>query len=298
MLLNTSNLTHLNRGFKTLFTGGLEGSETFYKKVATEVPSSTSVEDYPWLGAFPGMKKWVGDRVIKNLKQHGYTIANEEFEDTIAVPRPKIEDDTHGVFAPRFTAMGEAVGKFPDELVFGSVAAGFTSKCYDGQSFFDTDHPVINPATGAEVSVSNMQAGAGAPWFLLDTSKALKPFILQVRKRSEFIPQEDPTNMHTFMKNEFLYGAYARYGTGYGFWQMAFGSKATLDKDNFRAARTSMTSLKNDEGRPLAIKPNLMLVGPSNADRARDLILADRLENGATNTDRNLVEIYEVPWLV
>lgn len=297
MLLNTSSLTHLNRGFKTLYQLGLEGTETFWSRIATEVPSSTAVEDYPWLGAFPGMKKWVGDRVIKNLKQQGYSIANEDFEDTIGVPRPKIEDDQHGVFAPRFRAMGEAVGKFPDELVFGTVATGFSRNCYDGQYFFDTDHPVIDPATGREESVSNMQAGAGAPWFLLDTTKALKPFILQVRKKPEFTNLEDPNNPHTFMKNEFVYGAYARYGTGFGFWQMAFGSKAELSKANLRAARTSMTSLKNDEGRPLAIRPNLLMVGPSNSDRARDLILAERLANGESNTDRNLVEIFEVPWL-
>lgn len=298
MIINRSNIDHLNRGYRASFQLGLENQETFWGRIATEVPSSTSVEDYPWLGAFPGMKKWVGDRVIKSIEQHGYSIPNEDFEDTVEVPRPKIEDDQYGIFAPRFRAMGEAVAKFPDELMFNAVVGGFTTKCYDGQNFFDADHPVINPETGKPVSVSNVQAGDQAPWFLLDTRKALKPFIHQVRKRPEFVPQEDPQTSHNvFMRNMFVYGAYARYGTGYGYWQMAFGSKAELTKANLRAARTQMKGLKNDEGRPLAITPNLLLIGTSNSDRARDILLAERLENGQTNTDRNLVEIYEVPWL-
>ena len=40
-----------------------------------------------------------------------------------------------------FEEMGRAAATHPDELVFETVANGFTEECFDGQPFFDTDHP-------------------------------------------------------------------------------------------------------------------------------------------------------------
>ena len=45
----------------------------------------------------------------------------------------------------------------PDELIFNLLKNGFTSPCFDGQNFFDTDHPVIGEdgvttATGSPVA--------------------------------------------------------------------------------------------------------------------------------------------------
>ena len=41
--------------------------------------------------------------------------------------------------------------------------------CYDGQNFFDTDHPVGEQ--GSQETVSNVQTGAGPAWYLLDTTR-------------------------------------------------------------------------------------------------------------------------------
>jgi len=84
---------------------------------------------------------------------------------------------------------------------------------------------------------------------------------------------------------------------GFGFWQMAFGSQAPLAKDAFVAARTSMTSLRSDQGRPLGIRPSLLVVGPSNEQFALDLIKAERNAAGATNTLYNAVDIHVTPYL-
>lgn len=297
MLINRGNLIALQTGFKANFQRGFAGVKPTYQRITTTVPSSTAEEQYGWLGAMPKVREWIGPRVVKNIAEHGYVIRNKDYELTIGVPRPKIEDDQYGIYAPLMEEMGRSVASHPDDLVWDLLVRGFSVNCYDGQPFFDEDHPVIDPATGDAVSVSNVQTGSGAPWFLVDTSRALKPIIFQERKKPEFVAKDNPDDERVFDRNEFVYGTYARHNVGFGFWQMAFGSKAELTRNNFRAARQAMMSQSNDEGHKLGVKPNLLIVGPSNADKARDLFLADRLENGASNTDRNLVEILEVPLL-
>jgi len=297
MIINQGNLANLFIGYKAAFNNGFDGVKPSYTRIATVVPSTTKSEKYAWLGQAPRIREWLGDRVVTNISAHDYSIANKSFESTIAVDRDDIEDDSFGVYAPLMTELGRSIAVFPDELVFGILSRGFTETCYDKQPMFSANHPVTNEK-GKEVAVSNMQAGASAPWFLLDTSRALKPVIFQNRRKFDFIAKTDPkTSDEVFNTKQFIYGTDGRCNVGFGFWQMAFGSKAALTKENFRAARTAMMNMTGDNGRPLGLTPNLLVVGTSNSDAARDIILAERLPNGATNTDRNLVEIFQTPWL-
>ena len=126
----------------------------------------------------------------------------------------------------------------------------------------------------------------------------MKPLIFQNRRKMEFVKKDNPnTSDKVFESNQYMYGVDGRCNTGFGFWQMAYGSKQPLTKEAFRAGRKVMMAMKGDNGRPLGITPKLLLVGPSNGDAARDIILAERDAAGATNTDRNLVTILETPWL-
>lgn len=296
MIINRQALTVLTTGFKASFQTGFDGVAPMWEKIATRVPSSTASEEYAWLGAFPGMREWIGERQIKNLAQHGYTIKNRKFEMTVSVPRTSIEDDQFGIYAPMMQEMGRAASEHPDTLVYGILKNGFATDCYDGQFFFDTDHPVIG-ANGTEASVSNMQAGSSAPWFLLDTRRALKPLIYQERKKAQFVAKDDPSDDRVFMKDEFVYGADSRGNVGFGFWQMAFGSKADLTEANLQLAYTAMTSLKGDEDRPLGILPNLLVVHPSLKFKADELLKAQLKNGGASNIMQGLVESMSSPWI-
>ncbi|HEC80447.1 MAG TPA: head protein [Firmicutes bacterium] len=60
-------------------------------------------------------------------------------------------------------------------------------------------------------------------WFLLCTSRAVKPLILQMRKEVEFNALEGSSE-RGFFRREYVYGAEARYNVGYGMWQFAYGS--------------------------------------------------------------------------
>lgn len=291
MILNQSTLATLTHGFVASFKSGFAGAAPLWQRVATLVPSSTKTNDYSWLGQFPRLREWLGDRHIKNISQFSYSITNKKFEATIAVKRDDIDDDQYGIYGPLFQEMGHSAATHPDELVFALLAAAFTTPCYDGQNFIDTDHPV------GDGFVSNSGGGSGAAWFLLDTSRPLKPLIFQKRRDYALKSFTDPNEVNVFMRDEYLYGTDARANVGFGFWQMAYGSKATLDATNFAAALKAMELFQSDEGNPLGIKPNLLVVGPTSRAAAKALIEVDRLANGASNPNYKAVEVLVVPWL-
>ncbi|MFM9902143.1 MAG: Mu-like prophage major head subunit gpT family protein [Polaromonas sp.] len=295
LTLTPASMAMLNQGFKAAFKNSFELVKPMWPQFAMDVPSTTSEEKYAWLGATTKLREWIGDRVYQNLKVHGYAITNKDFESTVAVPRNAIDDDQYGVYTPLMSQMGQDAALHPDELLFGLLGLGFSTNCYDGQYFFDVDHPV--GLQGKEVSVSNMQAGAGPAWYLLDTSKVLKPLILQRRKAYQFVSKTAPTDDNVFDRKEYVWGCDGRLNVGFGLWQQAFASKATLDMGNYAAARTAMMNFKADNGKPLAITPKVLLVSPTNEKAALDVVMAERLANGATNTYRNTAEVVVCPWL-
>lgn len=291
MIINQSALTGLYKMFSTIFQEAFSGVEPMYQRVAMTVPSSVREHTYAWLGAFPKMREWVGDRHIKNLELHSYTIANKDWESTIEVDRNDVMDDNLGVYDPIIAELGRTCAVHPDELVFGLLPLGFSTACYDGQYFFDTDHPVKGE------SVSNFGGGAGTAWYLLDVTKSLKPLIFQDRMGVNFVAKDRPEDDNVFMKKKFVYGADRRDNVGFGLWQLAFGSKVALDAAGYAAARAAMMEFKDDEGRPLGITPNLLVVPPSLEGAAREILMNERDAAGATNKWRNSAEILVVPWL-
>jgi phage major head subunit gpT-like protein len=262
MLINQQTMGAVFVGFNTLFNRGMEAAPSAYRQIAMVVPSDTRENVYAWLGQFPGLREWIGPRVIKNLSTHGFTIINRDFESTVSIPRNDIEDDRFGIFGPVIEELGRAAGDHPDQLIFSLLKSGFDTACYDGQFFFDTDHPVGN-GESAPVSVSNMQSGSGPAWFLLDTSRAVKPLIYQARRPYRLVKKDRPEDDNVFMEKEFIYGVDGRSNAGFGLWQLAFGSKAELTPANYEAARAAMMAFKGDDGRPLNIKPDVLVAPPS-----------------------------------
>ncbi len=296
MILNNNTIAAMNRGFKTTFQNAFDGQQRQLDKVATVVPSTTAAEDYGWVGTLPGMREWVGDRVINNLGMHGYTIKNKTFEMTVGVEREKIEDDQLGIYAPVFATMGHEAAIHPDKMVFTLLAKGFETTCYDGQYFFDADHPVKDE-NGKVISVSNMQGGSGNPWFLIDASRPLKPIIYQDRKKPNMVSLNKETDTGVFLRKEYLYGVDYRGNVGFSLWQMAYGSMAKLDSTNFERAMAAMSGFTKDGGEPLGITPTLLVVGSSNLAAAKKVVEAQFLANGASNTNYKAVDLLHIPWL-
>jgi len=291
MIINQATLSSIYKSFKTIFNEAFQGVKPMWDRVAMKVPSSVREETYAWLGNFPKLREWIGERHVKSLQAHGYSIRNKDWEGTIEVDRNDIEDDNIGVYAPLVNEMGRAAAAHYDELVFGLLAQGFSTLCYDGQYFFDTDHPVGGS------SVSNFGGGTGTAWYLLDTTKGIKPLILQIRKEPDFIAKDNPQDENVFMRRKYLYGVDCRDNAGFGLWQLAYASKDTLNATNYANARAAMMSFKDDDGKPLGITPNLLVVPPSLEGAAREILEAERDAQGKTNIWRGTAEVLVVPWL-
>jgi phage major head subunit gpT-like protein len=291
MIINQASLQAVYKGFSTIFNEAFSNVKTSFEKLAMVVPSAVREETYAWLGAFPRMREWVGERQIKNLTLQSYTIKNKDWEATIEVDRNDVEDDAIGVYRPIVAEMGRTAAAHPDELVAGLLKDGFSKTCYDGQYFFDTDHPV------GSGTVSNFGGGAGTAWFLLDASREIKPLIFQSRREVEFVAKDRPDDESVFMRKKYVYGVDRRDNAGYGLWQLAYGSKDTLDATNYGAARAAMMGFKDAEGKPLGITPNLLVVPPDLEAEAREILMNERDAQGATNKWKGSAELLVLPWL-
>ena len=305
MLVNKTTLAAIFTNLRTTYNQAFAAAPSTWQRIAMLVPSTTSQEDYAWLSQFPKMRRWIGEKAIKSLSAYKYTVVNDDFEATIEVNRNNIEDDTIGIYKPMAQGAGYSAKQWPDEMVAEVVNGAFTTACFDGQYFVDTDHPVGDGA-GGTTSVSNkgtlalsgdtlalarasygvartammmfkddegrplnvipnvllvgpaledtarmlltvdrLEDGKPNPykgtatlevdtritsttaWFLLDTSKPVKPFVFQQRKAPVFVSQTDPQSDNVFNRKSYRFGAEARGASGYGFWQTCWGSTGT-----------------------------------------------------------------------
>jgi phage major head subunit gpT-like protein len=296
MLINQSNLDGIYTSLNGTFNAAFKGAATFYQKVAMVVPSNGRVNDYKFMLQFPMLQEWIGDRKFRSLTAANFQIVNKDYEASIEVDRNDIEDDQIGIYNPIVAELGRAAAQHPDLLIAKLFTDGFSTNCYDGQYFFDTDHVI------AGANVSNSGGGASYPWFLLDTTKGIKPFLFQQRTQPTLTRQDRPDDENMFLRKKFRYGVDYRGAVGYGLWQLAYGSKTTLTTSLFQAAYNAMIQYKNDEGVALGITPNLLVVHPSYTFTAKEILEADFLLDttvggSKSNVNKGLVDLLVVPWL-
>lgn len=297
MLINSASLAAISTGFNTAFNKGFGAVEPIYSSVCMMTKSSGKDEVYAWLGQLPSIREWIGARVASKLEVDGFRIENRKFESTVEVPRTDIEDDKIGVFAPMFEDLGRRTAEFPDELFAELIASGFASECYDGQNFFDTDHPVTEAPGGAVNSVSNFADGAGPAWYLLDLSRAVRPFIYQERIPFALQRRDQDGDGSVFHEDTYYYGVRGRCNVGFGLWQLAYASKAELTPDNYETARAAMAKLRGDNGKLLGVKATHLLVPVDLEGDGRRLLKNQNDAAGASNPWIDSAELIVSPWL-
>lgn len=162
MLVNKEALSSVFTGLKTLFNNALTAQPGMWQATATEVQSDAAGEDYAWLSRFPKLKKWLGSKSVKNIEAKKYYVANEDWETTIAVKRNDIEDDRLGLYRMQSQQAGESAGELHDIIVDGLKNGAFTQLCYDGQYYYDTDHPVAGASVSNKLTVALSAADLAA----------------------------------------------------------------------------------------------------------------------------------------
>lgn len=151
MQINRQNLLNLYTAFKTQFFAGYQAApDDVVAALAMRTSSTAAQEVHNWLGAFPGMKKFIDEVRIESIAAHNYTIPNDEWYDAIAVKQADIERDEAGgvgLYGPRFRIMGDVARQHEGEMVADFLVNGFTRKCYTGKNFYDTDHEPLKGKT-------------------------------------------------------------------------------------------------------------------------------------------------------
>lgn len=156
-----ATLEALKTVVKAEFQNGMQGARSQLEAVASTIPSTTAINTYAWLDDFPHMRKWVGSRVLQDMNEQAYQISNETYESTLAIKADDIDDNNIGHYGALGKARGQAVVKHENRLVFNQLKNGLTLPCFDGQNFFDTEHPVNDKVdgSGTDALVSNVIDG-------------------------------------------------------------------------------------------------------------------------------------------
>lgn len=282
MEISAANLSALFTGFDVVFQRGFEKPPSYYEQVSSVVRSGSRQTTYPWLGRTTKFREWLGDRVVQALEAHTYTIVNKNFEDTVSIDRNDIEDDTYGVYEPIIEQLGWDTKTHPDMLLFAMLKDAVNNPsdvvCFDGQPFFSASHPVgLMGEPGGTTAANINTSGTGAFWYLVDASRAIRPFIFQLRREYAVTRMNSVTDEAVFNRREFRYGVDGRANTGVGLWQLAYASNTDLSNPaNYGAARSAMRSLKTDGGLPFGALSSrngvYLVVPPSLEEVARQLL--------------------------
>lgn len=116
---------------------------------------------------------------------------------------------------------GQSLNLVPDLLVVPPALEMTARKILEAEQIEGTSNVLKGTA---KILVEPRLSPNPDYWFLLCTSKFLKPLIYQERKKIKMTSLTKDTDENVFMRDEFLYGADGRSNVGYGFWQMAYGS--------------------------------------------------------------------------
>ncbi len=281
MEISAANLTALFTGFDVVFQRGFEKPPSYYEQITSVVRSASRQTTYPWLGRTTKFREWLGDRVVQALETHAYTIVNKNFEDTVAIDRNDIEDDTYGAYEPVIEQLGWDTKVHPDMLLFAMIKDAIANPNnvvgFDGVPFFSATHPV-GLMGQAGTSAANLNAtGSGPYWYLLDASRVIRPFIFQLRREYAVTRMNTVTDEAVFNRREFRYGVDGRANTGVGLWQLAYASNTDLSNPaNYGAVRAAMRAFKTDGGQPFGALSSrngtFLLVPPALEEVARQLL--------------------------
>lgn len=284
--------------FAALFKEAADKAKPDYEAFATTVPSSAASTGYGFLGEFPMIKEWVGERDIQQLTDHNYSVTNKLFQASISVPLTDFEDNDYGKFGPLFSEMGAQGRIYPDGVTYGLLKDGVTNLCYDGKPFFSGEHS-LGDSTSSNLFLRDDEETTPT-WYLMDVSRALKPILWQERVKPQIqqVAQSDGSiSYYTFKNDAYLYGVRARGNAGYTLWQLAAASNLDLNESNFNTVYDAMSSLKTDDGKPMRIKPGLLVVPVSLRASAQRLVNSQYLAGGEDNPLYKIVDVLVSPWL-
>lgn len=124
-------------------------------------------------------------------------------------------------------------------MIFALLKNGFTQNGHDGQAFLDTDHPVeIDGVTTRGCQHRRRGGRAVVPAGQVPRSPPADPG--REREGYAFQQVNKSDDEYVFKNDQSLYGLRARVNAGFGLWQLAWGSKQTLNAASHAIARAAL----------------------------------------------------------
>lgn len=117
-----------------------QGAAGWANVLSNSFQSDQAGEEYKWLGMSPAMREWIGGRHAKGLRDNGYTIRNKPFESTLEISIDDLRRDKTGQIMVRIAEHVDRANAHWARLLSTLIVDAESTACYDGQSFFDTDH--------------------------------------------------------------------------------------------------------------------------------------------------------------
>ena len=139
----------------------LEGrrSTGWVDQIGMRFSSDQSSETYNWLGMTPTMREWIGERQAKGFSSNGIEITNRQFEATIDFKLQELRRDKTGQVMVRIGDLAARAQTHWASLLTTLIENGESTTCYDGQFFFDTDHPNAIGAGGSSTFSNDLGTG-------------------------------------------------------------------------------------------------------------------------------------------
>ncbi len=142
MQINSQTLQALFQEYNFQFDKAFNETPILWGLYADEMPSVTEQSVYAWMAQMTGLREWDGPRQVDNVSARDYTLRNKDFEKTVGLDRNKILDDQFGFFKGTVAQLGVQSALWPEDRVTKALNEGTTTACYDGQPYFDANHPV------------------------------------------------------------------------------------------------------------------------------------------------------------
>lgn len=131
--------------FRTDLLAARDAAPRIWPEYAMQIPSSSRSTLHAWLANQSSVREWIGPRQYKGMSTRSWEVVNKKWELSFEFSRDQIEDDLSGL-SQQAVMNGRAQGvkwaRHEDLYIAQTLEAGISSLCYDGQFFFDTDHPI------------------------------------------------------------------------------------------------------------------------------------------------------------
>jgi phage major head subunit gpT-like protein len=170
---NQINLEAARVAFHAAFMQQLEAmGEDPINALYAEVSSSSSIEEWDWLGDLPGFEEWKGDRKLGDVSAFKMQIANRDWANGFRVHQNNFKDDKLGLFPIRVAGLAQKGMRHRSDLMVKMMLNGFAGNvfpqtgnglAYDGAFFFSDSHASdggpnqSNKISGGALTVANLE---------------------------------------------------------------------------------------------------------------------------------------------